>query len=239
MNPRQRRGVLLLIATALGALAVFVGVLSMVADVRSQVGPMATVLELDGDVAALQPITPEMLVEREVPRRWLAERTITSPDDVVGLVAVSAFPAGTVLQQGMLVEPPGLEAGFREVAILVDAETGVAGKVQPGDRVDIIATTAGGDVSPDRAEIWVANALVLEVGLPTSAEGTDSSGNFSQRQGVPVTFALPVEEAIRLAYAESFSEKLRLALRGRGDEGGVSGDDSVFHLDGVTAGGRG
>ena len=71
-------------------------------------------------------------------------------------------------------------------------------------------------------------ALVLEVGLPTASEDTDDSGNFTQRQGVPVTFALPVEESLRLAYAESFSEKLRLALRGRGDEASLQGPETVF-----------
>lgn len=134
-----------------------------------------------------------------------------------------------MLQAGMLVPPPGLEAGYREVAILVDAETGVAGKVRPGDRVDIIATTAGDDETvPDRAEVWVANALVLEVGLPTATEDADDNGNFTQQQGVPVTFALPVDEALRLAYAESFSEKLRLALRGRGDEAALERAETVF-----------
>ena len=35
---------------------------------------------------------------------------------------------------------------------------------------------------------------------------------------VPITFALPTPEALRVAYAESFSVKLRLALRARNDE---------------------
>lgn len=234
MNPRQRRGVLLIIATALGAVVVFVAVLMMVSDVRSQVGPMTTVLALNQAVPALAEVTPDMLDQREVPARWVSDAALTSVDQVIGMVTSSEFAAGTVLQGGMLVDPPGLEAGFREVAILVDAETGVAGKVRPGDRVDIIATTPGDDVVPDRAEVWVANALVLEVGLPAASEDTDSNGNFTQRQGVPVTFALPVEEAVRLAYAESFADKLRLALRGRGDEGALDPSQSVFELTGGT-----
>jgi len=232
VNPRQRRGVLLVIATALGAVVVFVAVLVMVADVRSQVGPMTTVLELNRAVPALAEVTPGMVDEREVPTRWASDTELTSVDQVVGKVTASEFAAGTVLQGGMLVDPPGLAAGYREVAILVDAETGVAGKVQPGDRVDIIATTPGTDLVPDRAEVWVANALVLEVGIPAASEDTDSNGNFTQRQGVPVTFALPVEEAVRLAYAESFADKLRLALRGRGDEGALDLSQSVFELTG-------
>ncbi|RYV52218.1 Flp pilus assembly protein CpaB [Pengzhenrongella frigida] len=228
MNPRQRRGVLLIIATAIGALVVFVAVLSVVSDVRSQVGPTAMVLQLTTDVQELQAITPDMIEEVSVPERWISETAILSADEVVGKVSASVFAPGTTLQQGMLIDPPGLQAGYREVAILVNAETGVAGKVRSGDRVDILATTAGTETSADRAEVWVANALVLEVGIPRSSEDTDSSGNFSQQQGVPVTFALPVEDALRLAYAETFSEKLRLALRGRGDEGALTDSDSLF-----------
>lgn len=228
MNPRQRRGVLLVLATAVGAIVVFVAVLSMVADVRSQVGPTATVLQLTSPVDALAPITPDMLEEVEIPRRWISSQSLTSADEVLGLVAAAGYEPGTVLQAGMLVEPPGLAQGYREVAILVDAETGVAGKVQPGDRVDIIATIAADEVSPAVSQVWVENVLVIEVGIPQETEVTDSSGNFSQRNGVPVTFAVSVADAVRLAYAESFSEELRLALRGRGDESAIGSADATF-----------
>ena len=42
----------------------------------------------------------------------------------------------------MLVPPPQLQEGQREEAILVDASTGVAGRVRPGDLVDVIASYA-------------------------------------------------------------------------------------------------
>ena len=42
----------------------------------------------------------------------------------------------------MLVTPPEISEGEREVAILVDAATGVAGKIEPGRQVDVIASYA-------------------------------------------------------------------------------------------------
>ena len=45
----------------------------------------------------------------------------------------------------MLIAPPQLAPGQRELAILVDAETGVAGKIGPDSIVDVIATYPGGD----------------------------------------------------------------------------------------------
>src|SRR5690625_4096081 len=113
----------------------------------------------------------------------------------------------------MMFPRPGIQPGFREVAIVVDAETGVAGKVTPGDHVDIIATIEGDDDTPNRAELWASDVLVLDVGLPQDIEETDQAGNFSRGTGVPVTFALEAPDAVRLAYIESFSVKLRLGVR--------------------------
>ncbi|MGO1318554.1 MAG: hypothetical protein ACTMIR_16215, partial [Cellulomonadaceae bacterium] len=56
----------------------------------------------------------------------------------------------------------------------------------------------------------------------------DAGGDFGVSRGVPVTFALTSEDALRLAYVESFSVKLRLALRGAGDEQELPENERVF-----------
>ncbi|MGY4643336.1 Flp pilus assembly protein CpaB [Cellulomonas sp. URHB0016] len=230
MNSRQRRGGLLLIITALGAIAVFLAVVVYVGGVSSRVGPMTQVLRLTQDVNAFQPVEPDMFESVSVPQRWLPAHPLQDVSQTEGLVAATKLPSGSTMQDGMLVQRPGVQPGYREVAIVVDAETGVAGKVSPGNHVDIIATTAGTDGVAQRSEIWVSNALVLEVGLPEDVQKSDSAGNFQGGSGVPVTFALTSEDALRLAYAESFSVKLRLALRGDGDDQVLPNDDRVFQV---------
>jgi len=215
LNPRQRRGVFFLVVTSILAVAVFVGVLSYVRSVSSQVGPMVTVLRLNQSVDALEPVDESMLEQVRVPERWVPETAVRDTEDAAGLVAATGYEEGSLLQSGMLVERPGLQPGFREVAIVVDAETGVAGKVQPGDHVDIIATMGGRNGVKPVSRVWVSNVLVLEVGLPHTVEDPDT---LATRSGLPVTFALSTEDALTLAYVESFSEKMRLALRGAGDE---------------------
>lgn len=69
MNPRQRRGVFFLVVTSILAVAVFVGVLYYVRTVSSQVGPVATALQLNRSVDALEPIDESMLDRVEVPER--------------------------------------------------------------------------------------------------------------------------------------------------------------------------
>ena len=57
MNPRQRRGVLLILVTVLGAIVTFIAVFNYVQSVSSQVGPKTTVLELSKDVNELRGVT--------------------------------------------------------------------------------------------------------------------------------------------------------------------------------------
>ncbi len=218
----------MLALTVIGAIAVFFSVLVYVGEVNAQVGNMVPVLRLTEDVNAFEPIDSSVYEVVEVPERWVTPTTLHSEGDVAGLVAAAATPAGSVLQSGMVIERPGVQPGYREIAIVVDAETGVAGKVSPGDRADIIATIAATETTPARAEVWVSNALVLEVGVVQGTESEDSLGNFSAGTGVPVTFSLTAEDALRLAYVESFSVKLRLALRGSGDDMVLEPGDQIF-----------
>lgn len=225
MNPRQRRGVFFLVVTSVLAVAVFVGVLYYVRSVSTQVGPMTTVLQLNRAVDALEPVDESMLDLVRVPERWVPETAVRDVADTTDLIAATAYEEGSLLQDGMLVERPGVQPGFREVAILVDAETGVAGKVEPGDHVDIIATMGGSGDVPPVSRVWVSNVLVLEVGLPRTVEDPD---DLSTTSGLPVTFALSTQDALTLAYVESFSVKMRLALRGAGDEDMLPAEQRVY-----------
>jgi pilus assembly protein CpaB len=228
MNPRQRRGIILLALAILGGLGVFFSVLTFVADVNSKVGDMVDVVELSSAVPAYHAVNSDALRLREVPRKWLPEGAITDARDVIGLVPTSDLPAGTYAQRGMFVNRPGVAAGYREVAVLVDAETGVAGKIKSGDRVDILATTQNANGQTGRkAQVWVSNALIIDVGVPEAVQNNTSSG-FSEGKAVPVTFALPIQDALRVSFAESFAVKVRLALRGGGDNSTVPKGDSVF-----------
>ena len=106
------------------------------------------------------------------------------------------------------------------MSIIIDAETGVAGKVTPGSRVDIVSTVEDPNTKAQKAEIIIQNALITEVGVTTKVQDKDENGNFSEeKDSVPVTFSLTPEQSLKLAYAESFSKKVRLLLRRDGDQG--------------------
>ena len=231
MNPRQRRGILLLTLSALGLLGVFVLVAGYVSDVRAQVDPKVEVLELAKPAEKDKAITDDMVRTKELPRRWVSKTALSDRARLIGQVALADIPAGSVLQEGMLGSPPELASGEREIAILVDAETGVAGKISPGSIVDIVATFGGNDQEgvPAESNVVVPGARIIDVGQPEL-----KGGNGVQEQQadpatvVPVTFALDPKEALTVTYAESFAAEVRLALLRPGEESELKKQERVY-----------
>src|SRR5215211_8755235 len=68
VNPRQRRGILLLTLSALGLLGVFVLVAGYVSDVRTQVDPKVEVLTLGRPAERDKAISDDMVKTTELPR---------------------------------------------------------------------------------------------------------------------------------------------------------------------------
>lgn len=220
MNPRQRRAVLLLGLALLGLIGVFALVAGYVSDVRGEVDPKVRVLALARDVQPYQAIDDSMVKEVEMPQRWLPPTAIRDRGSLVGLVPVTALRKDSILQDGMLSPPPELAPGQREVAILVDAETGVAGKIGRGSTVDIIATYPASEDGriPARSRIVVPGARVIDVGQPSAKGGRAVSDEQADpQQVVPVTFALSIADQLKVTYAESNATEVRLGLQ-RPDE---------------------
>lgn len=241
MNPRQRKGVLLLVLATVGAIGVFAAISSYVASVREQVTPTTNALRLKRDVPAQANITRDSYDAVEVPRRWAPRGALLQETDLAGQVAAAELPRGAFLQSGMVEPEPQLAPGQRELAILVDAETGVAGKIGPGSIVDINATFGGtGQEQVPESQIVVNNARVIEVGQPR-VEGADprDGTQADPRQVVPITFALSVRDTLILTYAESFAQEVRLALVRKGDDTRVPRTARRFTLrPGTVAGSR-
>src|SRR5262245_35129969 len=220
MNPRQRRGLLLLVLSGLGLLAVFVLVASYVSDVRTEVAPKIKLLALQKPVKAFQSIPDDAVTEITMPRRWAPRTALRNRGQLVGFVAGTDLEPDSLLQKDMLVAPPDLGPGQREVAILVDAETGVAGKIGPDSVVDIVGTFAGDNergISP-RSVVVVPAARIINVGQTQLKGGRGvQQAEADPQEVVPVTFALSPKQQLEVTHAESFAQEVRLALRRPGD----------------------
>lgn len=117
---------------------------------------------------------------------------------------------------------------------MIDAATGVAGKINPGARVNIYATfEAENDNGKDQSKVIVENARVIDVGKLTALDPSQNSDDRRRTatEAVPITFALTTADTQRVAYAESFATHVRLALVAGGSDTVVAPDDRSYTLD--------
>ncbi|WP_031483679.1 Flp pilus assembly protein CpaB [Streptomyces bicolor] len=231
MNSRQRRGVILLLLSVVCALGAFAGVLSVISDVKSKVGPEVFAYQLKRDVAPYTPLSAGQFEKIEMPERWLSRNAVTDLREIQGKIAVTNLREGSLLQSDMIVDQPALQAGEQEIAIMIDAATGVAGKITPGAKVNVYATFEGQrDGDPDQSKLIVENARVIDVGRLTSLEPDDDDRTRRTTEAVPITFALTAVDAQRITYAESFADEVRLALVAPGGESDISPTDRTYEL---------
>ena len=234
MNSRQRRGAVLLVVSVVCAVAAFAGVLAVVSNARSQVGGKVTAYELSADVPAYTALDSSKVHRISMPKRWLPDTAVRDLAEFQGKIAAVPLKKGSLLESDMVADRPDLKPGQMEIAIMIDAETGVAGKIPPGARVNIFATFAGRkDTDPDVSKIIVAGAQVIDVGQIKAFDKNEDAQRLSE-EGVPITFALDAEDAQRVAYAESFAEHVRLALVAPGDSAAPPDSDRTYTLSGDT-----
>ncbi len=219
MNPRQRRGLLLMAISALGLIVVFVLIAGYVADVREEVDPKVRLLELAKPVEAFQAITDDMVREVEMPARWAPPSALRDAGQLVGVVAATRLSKDSLLQEDMLVAPPQLAPGPARAGDPGRRRDRRRGQDRPRlrgrHRRDVPEQRAqGGRVArrrPERAHRR-GGAPRVEGGRGVSEQDADPS------QVVPVTFALTPEQVLVVSYAETNAAEVRLALLRAGDE---------------------
>ncbi|MEU2241603.1 MULTISPECIES: Flp pilus assembly protein CpaB [Streptomyces] len=213
MNSRQRRGVILLLLSVLCALGAFAGVLTVISDVNAKVGPEVTAYRLGENVKPYATLNAGQFEKISMPERWLSATAVTDLRQIEGKIAVTELKEGSLLQTDMIVERPELKPGEQEIAIMIDAATGVAGKITAGATVNIYATFEGEKKDdPSQSRMIVAGARVLSVGKLTPISDSSDRTSRGATAAVPISFALSTLDTQRVAYAESFAEHVRLAL---------------------------
>ncbi|MEW2372396.1 Flp pilus assembly protein CpaB, partial [Streptomyces sp. NPDC006656] len=196
-----------------------------------KVGAEVVAYRVKGDIAPYSALTSGQFEEVKIPKRWLPDTAVDDLGALQGKIALTTLKKGSLLQSDMFVDQPKLQPGEQEIAIMIDAATGVAGKITSGAKVNIIATFKGAkEADPSRSVIIVANARVLGVGKLTALDkDSDKKG---PAEAVPITFALNTKDTQRVAYAESFAEHVRLALVAPGTDSAPSPGDRTYTLDG-------
>lgn len=209
MNPRQRRGVLLMLLSGLTALTVFGVVASYVAGVRAQVGDLVTVYRASSELPAFATLdVGGQLVSEQVPRKWTSESALVSVEELAGQKLGVQVTEGTIVTRDMLLKESDLAPTQREIAINVDAVTGVAGRIGTGDFVDIYAVFADVPGLTRQVRVLVRNVRVVSVSGVQQAAASDT-GDLG-REVLPVTLALEPADSLAVSYAAAFAKEVRL-----------------------------
>ena len=165
-----------------------------------------------------------MIGEQEVDRYAGAGRKVTRNIDKGTQIRVSHF-----ISRDPRVAAERLTEGKRAITISVDATSGVAGLVRPGDHVDIVATTTGarrGATGTSAApETWkvLSDVIVLAVDDRMTETAVGITDYRSYRRGYSsFTLAVTPLEAQVLAYLRDTS-KLTFVLRPRTELGEKQG----------------
>lgn len=196
-----------MVLSGLAAVLVFIGVSTYVASVNSKVGPMVTVYHVTKDVPAFTTLSAENTEPVGVPQRWAADNTVLKSADVDGRVTATPMTAGATISSDSLVPPSDLNPDEREVAVNVDAVTGLAGRVRPGDRVDMYAVFTDVPGLPKEVVLLVENVRVISVAGQLQVQSPDAK---SLQNVIPVTLALTSDEALSVTYASQIAAQVRL-----------------------------
>jgi pilus assembly protein CpaB len=229
MNPRQRRGILLVaLSLVLGTLA-FGSVTSYASDVERQVGSKVTVFQAVRSIEAFEPLSADNLRAVEVPEQWTGPSSRVRLEELSGRKIGFKVDAETIVSRDMLVPVSELGPTQREIALNVGAVTGLAGRVRPGDEVDIYAVFDDQPGVADQVRVLVRSVPVLSVGgTQTVSEQDRETGLTRNEDVVPVTLSLGEVDALSVTFADSFAKEVRLVGLPTGDDVNRDGELDTF-----------
>jgi len=174
-----------------------------------------SILVAASDIPARSTITPAMLTRVTRPGSSVEPDAIGNAQAAVGALALITIPAGSTISASKIGRPSDaalpvrLRSGMRAVTIQIDRVKGIAGLVEPGDRVDIIAIPPRQDSSPTASTI-LRGVRVLAIG--SALETAQASPSPQDQSSSTATLEVTPKQADLLAMAD-VNTTLRLALR--------------------------
>ena len=184
------------------------------------------------DVNVGAALTTQQLRTVEWPKEYVPRGSFDNEDELVGRVLRRALADGEPILEPSLL-PEGSEAGLvsviddesRAVSVKVDAIIGVAGFVNPGTRVDVLATLRN---LATRDKVPYTKVILQDVPVLAIDQKMETAQNGEPELVSVVTLEVTPTDAEKLAYS-AHEGRLQLALRGPGDH-------EVVKTVGVTAG---
>jgi len=182
------------------------------------------------EIRPLTKIEDSMVTIARIPADRVPTGVYLHKEDVVGKFTIDGLAAGATIPLDGAREWKRIKLSewmrkygkkMRAVAVSVDPVIGVAGLLQPGDRVDVLATFDTGERSEARTVLQ--NVLLMALGHRLEKEESGRDGlttSVNENEKDTATLLVTPDEAQRLVLAEN-KGKLRLVLRPADDEASV------------------
>lgn len=194
---------------------------------------MATVVIAKKDLPVRTRLTAADLKTKQVPDQYVTPGALGDVNAAAGKITLVPLAQGEVILHSHLLFNDNKAAlsyhipkGLRAMTVQVDDVRSVAGFIQPGDHVDVLAyLPAGGSSSQKTA----AQARIIAADVVVLAVDQDTSFRASGQKKIPATITLAVTDsgATEIELAKSVGD-IQLILRpGSGDD---STSQPVFRL---------
>jgi pilus assembly protein CpaB len=191
--------------------------LSYLSSLRPAPNQQRQVLVASQDIPARTTITSSMFHTETRDSKASQPDAISDPARATGALSLISIPSGSQItasdvgSNAELPLPVRLKHGMRAVSIPVDRVKGVAGLIQPGDRVDVIAVPPkdNNGVFPPAITI-LRGVRVLAIGA--TLEYASATPSPEDQNAATATLEVNPKQADILAYAD-VDATLRLALR--------------------------
>lgn len=218
------------VTTAVIARGMFAGSGAPTAEAKVEQGTAVLIAKQTLPIGTM--IEPAMIAFQPWPKgmvdpAYMVEGSV-DPATLKGQVVRYAVAAGQPISSGALIEPgdrgflaAALGPGMRAVTVSVNASSGVAGFIFPGDRVDVVLSqdvNGGGKGEPLKvSETIIRNIRVLATDQRTSSEPAEGpDGKEAIRLFSTVTLEATPKIAEKIAVAQSIGQ-LSLSLRSIAD----------------------
>lgn len=219
------RNKLILILAILFGLAAALGVFKYLDNLKESYrssGNFKQVVVPKQTIATKTMITSQMVKVKDIPVELIQPGTAMELTDVLGKISRTELYTEEPILLNRLHKDNDLEGGLslaipqgqRALTVAVDDVTGVAGLLQPGDHVDIIATFDHEAEKTTLSSLLLQNIPVLAVGK--SLDGVQKGDQKVNTQ--TITLSVLPSQAPPLTLA-SETGKIRLMLRSPKDEG--------------------
>ena len=175
------------------------------------------------DLAPGSVLSSQTVAVREVPNTFLHADAVRSGDwgDVAGRILSRPVRSGETILNSHLAQGAGagfsaqLPEGMRALTFPVDEEASIAGMLAPGDRIDLLFTTAA--VNDSVTVPLLFSVSVIATGLRTQANANSLPERLQSGPFRTITVAVTPDDAAKITLAQE-AGRISVALRQPNDQ---------------------